>query len=114
MAIISVEKIPSLKNDKTSSCGSAKQRRYMLSLCAGMLLFLSSGLQSLLFAQDEINVSRDREKTVYTIDSSDENRQEQEKERDRAWDMLKNMPIIIDKKPGQPLPGKPVQPAPGK
>ena len=86
----------------------------MLSLCAGMLLFSSSGPQSLLFAQDEIGVSRDKEKTVYTIDSSDESRQQQEKERDRAWDMLKNMPIIIDKRPGQPVPGQPPQPAPGK
>jgi hypothetical protein len=93
----------------------------MLILCISMLLFLVSGPQPSRCAQDEIRVSREKDKTVYSIDSSDENRLQQERERDKAWDMLRNMPVIIDKRQVNPMPvqpgpvqGQPVQPAPGK
>jgi hypothetical protein len=93
----------------------------MLLLCISMLLLLVSGPRPSLCARDEITVSREKDKTVYSIDSDDENRLQQERERDKAWDMLRNMPVIIDKRQVNPLPaqpgpvqGQPVQSAPGK
>jgi hypothetical protein len=114
LPIISVEWVPFLKDDKLSSCRPANLKQCMQYLCISILLLLLFGVQSLLLAQDEISVSRDKDKTVYTIESGDENRQEQAKEKDRAWDMLNNMPIIIDKRQGRPAQSKPPQPAPSK
>jgi len=45
-------------------------------------------------------VTRDKDKTTYAIDPSGKNSEgktEEEKERERALDMLKHMNIIIDK-----------------
>jgi hypothetical protein len=101
-----------LKGDKTNGRRVANLKRYMLSLCISIPLYLVSGLPSPLFAQDDISVSREKDKTVYSIDSSDEDRQQQEREKDKAWDMLKNMPIIINGRQNQPTPTRPVQPGP--
>jgi hypothetical protein len=85
-----------------------------------MLLVLVSGPRSSFCGQDEISVSREKDKTVYSIDDNDENRLQQESERDKAWDMLKNMRISGGQnqsksaQPGQPAASQPVQPAPGK
>jgi hypothetical protein len=110
-----------MNDDKANEYRMANLKYYLLVLSISLLLFLISGPQLSLSAQDEISVSRDKDKTVYSIDSNDENRLQQEKERDRAWDMLRNMPVIIDGRQVQPMPvnpspmqGKPVQPAPGK
>ncbi|MCX7965775.1 MAG: hypothetical protein N2596_04035 [Syntrophorhabdaceae bacterium] len=48
----------------------------------------------------EIDIKRDREKTVYTIGSTDINKEKDQTEDDRknSWDMLKNMNIRIDKR----------------
>jgi hypothetical protein len=93
------------------SCKSVKHRKYAITLCmSGILLFLMSGLPSPLFSKDELNVTRDKDKTVYTIDSSETTRQADMQERDRTWDMLRNMPIILDRRQGgpvQPVPAKP-------
>ncbi len=72
-----------------------------------------SGVHSSLVAEDDISVTRDDDKTVYSIDGGDDARRQQERERDQAIDMLKNMPVIIDGRRGQPLPPRPVQPTPG-
>jgi hypothetical protein len=110
-----------MNDDKANGRRSADLKRYLLILSISLLLFVVSGPQLSLSAQDEISVSRDKDKTVYSIDSNDENRLQQEKERDRAWDMLRNMPVIIDGRQVNPSPvhpgpvqGQPVQPAPGK
>ncbi len=97
--------------------------RCIVTLGSSILLFFVSGLQAPLLAQDEISVQREKDKTVYTIGSCGENRREEAAERDKAWDMLRNMPVIIDGRQGQPkAPGPmgpqpqqgPVQPQPGK
>jgi hypothetical protein len=109
-----------LIDDKTSSLGATNLKWYVLSLCISILLYLVSGLQSPLFAQDDIRVSREKDKTVYSIDGNNENRLQQERERDKAWDMLKNMRIYgtqnqpTSARPAQPGPAQPVQPGPGK
>lgn len=49
----------------------------------------------------EVEVKRDKEKTVYSIGSSQENKNgttEAEKDKEKAWDMLRNSNIIIDKR----------------
>lgn len=43
-----------------------------------------------------IDVKRDKEKTVYTIGPGD--RRYEMEERDRAWDMLRNMTPIVDER----------------
>jgi len=50
--------------------------------------------------KDALEVTRDKDKTTYAIDPSGKNSEgktEEEKERERALDMLKHMNIIIDK-----------------
>ena len=110
-----------MKDNTYNGCRVANLKRYALVLGVSMLLFLVTGLRSSVCAKDEISVSREKDKTVYSIDSNDENRLQQERERDKAWDMLRNMPVIIDKRQVHPIPvqpgpvqGQPVQPAPGK
>mgnify|MGYP000848417900 CR=1 FL=1 len=49
----------------------------------------------------EIEVKRDKETTTYAIGSSQEKKDgitEEEKDKEKAWDMLKNSNIIIDKR----------------
>jgi hypothetical protein len=111
-----------LKGDKADARWAEKLKGCMPILCISMLFVVASGPQPpSLGAQGEISVSREKDKTVYSIDSSDENRVREERERDKAWDMLRNMPVFIDKrqphpKPAQlgPVQGQPVRPAPGK
>jgi hypothetical protein len=51
-------------------------------------------------ASDEKNnaldVQRDKEKTVYSIGPNKTKRDEETKDKERSWDMLKNMGIVID------------------
>lgn len=110
-----VEGVSFFKDDsRMSNYLAASLKSHILTLCISILLLLLSGLPALLLATDEISVTREKEKTIYTIDSGDENRLEQERERDKAWDMLKNMPVVIDKGLGPPRKEKPPQVAPGK
>jgi hypothetical protein len=110
-----------MKDDKTIGRRMVNIKRYALILSISALLFVVSGQQVSLCAQDEIGVSRDKDKTVYSIDSNDEDRLQQERERDKAWDMLRNMPVVIDGRQTYPMPvnpgpvqGQPVRPAPGR
>ena len=82
--------------------------------CLGLImLFIVSLPSPALFGEDKIDVKRDQDKTVYTIGQDDQNRREEEKERDRAWEMLKNMWIRNQKK-GQPPKDQPTQPTQNK
>jgi hypothetical protein len=74
-----------------------------------IMLFIMSVPPVALFAADQIDVKRDKDKTVYTIGQDGQIRQEEEKERDKAWEMLRNM-SIIDKRKGQPSQGQHDQP----
>jgi hypothetical protein len=110
-----------MNDDKANGRRLANLKCYLLVLSVSLLFFVVSGPHLSFCAQDELSVSRDKDKTVYSIDSCDENRLQQEKERDRAWDMLRNMPVIIDGRQVNPSPVRPgpvqgqhVQPAPGK
>jgi hypothetical protein len=92
-----------MKRCKRVGCGN-----YTFALCtAGILLLLVSGLPLHLSAKEQLSVTRDSEKTVYSIESSDRTKREDAEERDRAWDMLNHMPIILDNRQNVP-----VRPAP--
>jgi hypothetical protein len=64
--------------------------------CAGNIL-ISPLLCSLAQAQSKIEITKD--KTVYSIESNRQQAFQEEKEdKDRAWEMLKNTGVIIDKR----------------
>ena len=86
--------------------------RILLILCLALLLLDVSGRHASLFAQDDITVTRDKDKTVYSIDGGDEARAQQQRERDQAIDMLSHMPVVIDGRGVPPVPPRPVQPMP--
>jgi hypothetical protein len=94
---------------------AGKQRKHTsIFLTGGLLLFLASGLQAPLFAAGDLDIKRDDEKTVYTIGPSERGRREEDMQKDRAWDMLRNMGVIVDKRQGQATQGQAPQPATGK
>ena len=52
-------------------------------------------------SKDAIEVTRDKDKTTYSIGPSEKKsneKTEEEKDKERAWDMLKNMNTVIDKR----------------
>jgi hypothetical protein len=59
-----------------------------------LLLFLHS--TSMAYDKEELEVKRDKEKTVYTIDSKDDQKKDEDKA--NAWEMLKNKNIWIQPK----------------
>ncbi len=53
------------------------------------------------FASDDLKIVKDKEGTTWSVGSDESReraRQEEERDRDRAWDMLRNQSIIIDKR----------------
>lgn len=76
-----------------------------------LLLLFFLVLNSPLFAEDVLNVKRDKEKTVYSIGQDNRIRQEEAMERDRALDTVKSMSPIIDQRrnPPRPTPVVPVK-----
>jgi hypothetical protein len=59
-----------------------------------LLLFLHSAAFS--YDKEELQVKRDKEKTVYTIDSKDDQKKDEDKA--NAWEMLKNKNMWIQPK----------------
>lgn len=70
----------------------------LIVIIAGVLLLLTSSSPRPLLAQTQISLERDKEKTVYTIGSNNQVRQEEAAERDKTWDMLKNMGVVLDQR----------------
>ncbi len=71
---------------------------FIVSLCASNLLLLFVLVaHTPLFAQD-LDVKREKDKTVYSIGQSDRIRREEAAERDKALDTIKNMSPIIDQR----------------
>ena len=64
------------------------------------LFIFMTGILTPVISKDGPEVTRDKDKTTYSIGSSEQRKNEkteEEKDKERAWDMLKNMNIIIDK-----------------
>jgi hypothetical protein len=81
---------------------------------SGILFVLLSALPTTLPAKEQLSVTRDKDKTVYSIDSSERTRREDMEDRERAWEMLNHMPVILDNRQNQTAPVTPTQPAPAK
>lgn len=56
-------------------------------------LLLAPFRWSLLYGGSDLSVTRDDDKTVYSIRSDGAARREEQKEKEKAWDMLKHMQI---------------------
>jgi hypothetical protein len=66
-----------------------------------VLLILVSGSFTKVISKDDMEVRRDKDKTTYSIGPSEKKnneKTEEEKDKERAWDMLKNMNTVIDKR----------------
>lgn len=53
------------------------------------------------FCKDDLKVTKDKDGTTYTVGSGESREkaiEEEERDKQRAWDMLKNSNIIIDKR----------------
>ena len=64
-------------------------------LVLGGLLLSCSGAFCPLFGDEGLEVKKDKDKTTYSVGSSDEKKDE---DKEKAWDMLKNMGIVIDER----------------
>ena len=93
---------------KDSMPARSKISSFRLLLSLAVLLILALPLQGL-FADDQITVKHDPDKTAYTIGPDTQNRIEEERERDKAWNMLNNM-RVLDKGKRPPTQGQPPQP----
>jgi len=65
------------------------------------LFILASGSATDANSKDPIEVTRDEEKITYSIGPSEKKsteKTEEEKDKERAWEMLKNMNTVIDKR----------------
>lgn len=56
------------------------------------------------FAKDTLEVKKEKDKTVYTIDSDDESLREEQRDKEQAWQMLQNGNIWIDGRQRRPVP----------
>jgi hypothetical protein len=59
-----------------------------------LILFLHSPVTA--YDKEELEVKRDKEKTVYSIDSKEDQKKDEDKA--NAWEMLKNKNMWIEKK----------------
>lgn len=82
-----------------------------LGLATALLFCLSSGMASTVNGA-ELDVKQDDQKTVYTVGPSDRGRNEEARDKERAWEMLRNSNIIMDRRTPQPQPAP--APAPAK
>ena len=65
------------------------------------MFILTTGFLAPVISKDGLEVKRDKDKTTYSIGPSEKKnseKTEQEKDKERAWEMLKNMNNIIDKR----------------
>ena len=90
--------IPSSKCGKARSLGAST----VLIVIAGALFIPTPRLLPCLYAQAPITVERDQDKTVYTIGSNSQIKQEEAAEKDKTWDMLKSMGVVVDQRKNRP------------
>jgi len=72
-----------------------KTKYYFQGVCTIFVLslfVLSMPLST--FGREELDEKKDKDKTVWTIGSSEDKQQQEDK--DKAWDMLKNMNLWMD------------------
>jgi hypothetical protein len=72
-----------------------KDGRLLILSCVVACLFLT-GFTVTVTAKDTLEVIRDKDKTSYVIDSDDQGAREEERDKERAWQMLQNGNMWID------------------
>lgn len=75
----------------------------VLSLLA-VCWILAGGVTGPVLAKDTLEVVRDKDKTSYSIDSDDSSVRQEERDKERAWQMLQNQGVLIDGRQAQPVP----------
>ena len=65
---------------------------------------IAEGAASPCLAKDALEVVRDKDKTSYVIDSDDASVRQDERDKERAWQMLQNQGVLIDGRQKQPVP----------
>ena len=100
-------------------CWKVKRRKLALIVCIGVFLLVYLFGGPLVWAGDSLSTKgdgektihtigasdakdnaldtpRDKEKTVYSIGSNKTKKDEEVKDKERSWDMLKNIGVVID------------------
>jgi len=106
-------------------CWKIKQGKCTLTLCVIGALFVYLFVVQSVCADDALNAKRDNEKAVYVVGASDEKdnaldtkrdkdktvhsigsnktkKDEEVRDKERSWDMLKNLGIVLDERQGKP------------
>ncbi len=64
-------------------------------------LLVSLFTASVSLGADDLKITKDKDGTTWSVgsdESRDKRRAEEERDKDRAWDMLQNQSIILDKR----------------
>ena len=80
------------------SKGVGGMKKYVL---LSVFAVVSLGIAPACFGADELKITKDRDGTTWSVGSGEtrEKRQaEEERDRDRAWNMLQNQSIILDRR----------------
>lgn len=71
-------------------------------ILAFVLFFAFVCMTTLAFGADDLKITKDKDGTTWSVGSEESReraRAEEERDKDRAWDMLRNQSIILDKRP---------------
>jgi hypothetical protein len=66
-----------------------------------LFFFIFAGMTSVSFGADDLTITKDKDGTTWSVgsdESRDKRRAEEERDKDRAWDMLQNSSIMFDKR----------------
>jgi hypothetical protein len=77
---------------------SQRRNSFLRLLALGEMFLFCAGAFSPLLADEGLEVKNEKDKTTYTIESGEDKKKDEDKE--KAWDMLKNMGILIDGRSG--------------
>lgn len=82
---------------KLEGCETMKDMipRFSVAAVIGALILLM-GMTVPAGAKETLEVVRDKDKTSYVIDSDDSGAREEERDKERAWQMLQNGGIWVD------------------
>ncbi len=70
-------------------------------ICLSTFLLVSLIIVSACLGADDLKITKDKDGTTWSVgseESRDQRRAEEDRDRDRAWNMLQNQSIILDKR----------------
>jgi hypothetical protein len=99
MAMISLLRLKEMGNMRRFRC------TILVALFIAPCLLIAGG-QKEAFGKEELEVVRDKDKTTYIMGGDDgANQREQDRDKERAWQMLQNQNLWIDGRGRRPNPG---------